>query len=127
MRDIGPVLRERLATIARERARLNEMEAGIKALLKLEGGEDFKSSTNGDGDHAGEPSNTPLAKFLLDTLKQAKRSLTVTDLKAAAKNAGLDFGEKSPGRVLHWALVGKMRSGVVEKVGGKWRLVEEDK
>ena len=125
MRDIGPVLREQLASIARERARLDKMEAGIKVLLKLEDGKEFRSSTNGNGTHASEAGKTPLASFVLDTLKQAKRSLSVNDLKIAAKNAGMDFGDKSPGRVLHWALVGKMRSGLVEQVGGgKWKLTE---
>jgi hypothetical protein len=123
MRDIGPVLRERLETIARERARLDQMEAGIKALLKLEN-QELVASKNGNGDQAAETGNTPLADFVLTTLKQAKRSVTVADLKTAASNAGFDFGQKSPGRVLHWALVGKMRSGIVEKVGGKWRLKE---
>jgi hypothetical protein len=125
MGNIGPVLRERLKTIASERARLDKMEAGIKELLQLEN-QGFTASKNGNGAHAAaETGNTPLAHFVLDTLKQSKRALSVDDLKAAAERAGLDFGEKSPGRVLHWALVGKLRSGIVEQVGGgKWRLKE---
>jgi hypothetical protein len=122
MPDIGPVLREHLKTIARERARLDKVEAGIKALLQLES-QEVGASKNGNGDHAAEAGNTPLGNFVLEALKQ-KRSMTVNDLKTAASNAGIDFGEKSPGRVLHWTLVAKSRSGLVEKVGGKWRLKE---
>jgi hypothetical protein len=122
MVDIRPALRERLKTIASERARLDQMEAGIKALLQLEN--EGEASTNGNSGEHAETGTTPLAHFILDTLKHTTRAMTVNDLKTAAHKAGIDFGEKSPGRVLHWALVGKSRSGVVEKVGGRWRLKE---
>jgi hypothetical protein len=105
MPSIGPALRERLQQIARERARLDKMEAGIKALLQLEN-EDVGQSTNGNGAHADEAGNSQVSSFVLDVLKQ-KRAVTVNDLKTAATNAGIDFGEKSPGRVLHWTLVAK--------------------
>ncbi|HWY20231.1 MAG TPA: hypothetical protein VNX26_03365 [Candidatus Acidoferrum sp.] len=122
MTDIGPVLRERLKTIASERARLDQMEAGIKALLQLEN-QGIAASGNGGSNHSVGGGNTHLANFVLDTLKQ-KRSVTVNDLKSAAEKAGIDFGEKSPGRVIHWTLVAKQRSGIVEKVNGKWRFKE---
>jgi len=118
--DIRLALNERLKTIAKERAKLDEIEAGIKALLKLEDDRDSAFSThrnkNGHSADAGQ--------FVLDALNQSKRSLTVEDMKQWAQKAKFNFGEKSPGRVLHWALVSKKRAGIVEKVNGKWRLKE---
>jgi hypothetical protein len=124
MVDIRPVLTEHLKTIASERARLDQMEAGIKALLELESGKGFAHSGNGNDNSASNGHGDVAGPFVLETLRQAKRALTVDDFKTAATKAGLDFGKRSPGRVLHWSLVAKARSGVVEKENGKWRLKE---
>lgn len=125
MPDIGPVLREYLKTIARERARLDKVEAGVKALLQLEDqrelpfSADDSISRNGSGNDAGA-GGTPLTRAIRMAL--TPRSLSVEELKTAVKSAGYDFGEKSPGRVLHWGLVGM--GTAVEKIGDKWCLKE---
>jgi hypothetical protein len=121
MRDIRPDLRERLVAIARERARLDQMEAGIKALIQQEDQQHrvFLSFNGADGVDANE-SGTPLTRAIRAAL--SKHSLSVEELKTAVKTAGYDFGQRSPGRVLHWGLVGM--GTAVEKVGDKWRLKE---
>lgn len=123
MRDIRPDLRERLAMIASERARLDKMEAGIKALLQQEDQQHqvFLPFNGAESDAAiADESGTPLTRAIRTAL--TKRSLSVEELKAAVKSVGYDFGERSPGRVLHWGLVGM--GTAVEKVGDKWRLKE---
>jgi len=127
MRDIRADLRERLQAIARDRAGLDQMEAGIKELLRIEDRREFIASGNGNGTHVDE-GGTPLKRFILTVLRHSKQPLTVGDLKVAAAQGGYDFGEKSPGRVLHWALVGMAQGGIVEKKeDNKWHLKEDRK
>lgn len=126
MRDIRPDLRERLASIVHDRAILDEEEAGVKAFLRIEerrwqfGPPPDEGGAAVDADN-GNDNGTPLTRAIRSALR-AKRSLTVEELKTAVKDTGYDFGERSPGRVLHWGLVGMGRA--VEKVGEKWRLKE---
>ena len=131
LRDIRSDLQERLALVSKERADLeqrkseiDQLEAGIRALLQHEN-QGFVPSANG---HApNPPSNnggTDLARFLLDTLRDSGGPLSLDELKDAAEAAKFDFGEKRPGRVLHWALVGMAQSDGVEKVDDKWRIKE---
>ena len=134
MRDIRSDLKERLGSIAKEReaiqasvqgrlSELEKMEAGINALLRLED-RTFRS-TNGNGhSHAADGGSTPLARLILTTLNAAKRPLTVDEFKEAAHAAKFDFGDKSPGRVIHWGLVGMAQGGTIEKDGGKWQFVK---
>ena len=63
--------------------------------------------------------------MVLQTLRQANKPLHLDEIKDAAEAAEFDFGEKSPGRVLHWAMVGMAQGGSVEKVNGKWQIKEE--
>lgn len=123
MRDIRPDLRERLAAIARERARLDQVEAGIKALLEQEEHPRVFISSSSNGDH--EVDGTPLTRFILATLRHARpRALAIDDFKEAALKEGFDFGKKAPGRVLHRAMTGIAQGDRIEKVNGKWRLKE---
>jgi len=126
MPDIGPVLRDYLKTIARERVRLDQMETGIKALLELEEHRDFPVSNNGNGNGTGVTENgggTQLSRFLFALLKNSKNGLTVDEIKASAHASKFDFGNKAPGRVIHWGLVG-MGDAVEKMPDGKWRLKE---
>jgi hypothetical protein len=111
--------------LQRRLTELNNIEAGIKALIMRES-QNYAASSNGTGDDYTDSGGTELARFVLQTLRQANKPLTVEDFKEAADAAKIDFGEKSPGRVLHWALVGMAQGGSVEKVNDKWRIKKED-
>lgn len=64
----------------------------------------------------------PVAHFIQETVGGDGTSWTIDALKRAAKERGLSFGEKNPGRVLHFALVGMSRNGLVEMTAkGTWR------
>lgn len=132
MRDIRKDLEERLNSIVQERSalqtkieQLTQAEQGVKALLRQED-ERFaqlspplfpqKESSNGA---SGE---TPVKEFILKTLRQKNRPLGKDELREFAKTA-LDFGEKAPGRVLHFGLVGLHTSGLIDlRKDGRWEL-----
>jgi hypothetical protein len=134
MRDIRPDLRERLGSIEQERARikatvqgqleeLDQQEVGVKALLQQE--ERRFASNNGNGiHHAADGGTTPLSRLILAYLRNSNGPVSMDDIKASALANKFDFGEKAPGRVIHWGLVGMQQGGIVEKKGGKWHLKE---
>lgn len=66
--------------------------------------------------------HTPLASFVLESLRSGRKTLTI--LKGEAEKAGFSSGEKRMGRVLHFALVGMARSGLVERANGVWGIKE---
>ena len=129
MRDIRSDLQERLDAVEKDRAamqqrmtELEQAEAGLRVLLQRESQNTaLYASDNGGADIGG----TELARLILQTLHQAKKPLILEDFKKAAEAVGFDFGDKSPGRVLHWALVGMATGNSVEKVGDKWQIKEE--
>jgi hypothetical protein len=142
MRDIRSDLKERLESVSKERqslqsrlAELDQIEAGIKALLARE---DQRLSMGiavvgpaHPADNHIPTGGTPLATFILKTAYQgSKRWLMLGDFKRAAEEAQFDFGEKSPGRTLHRALVGLTTNGYLECHGShkdrKYRIVKEE-
>ncbi len=64
--------------------------------------------------------HTRLASFILESLRDRRKTIAI--LKAEAKKAGISFGRKQSGRVLHFSLLGMANHGLVEKVNGTWRL-----
>lgn len=65
-------------------------------------------------------SGKSLGKFLLATLRERPKNLDT--LKREAQIAGLQFGSKHPGRVIHYALVGMAQNRLVERINGLWML-----
>jgi hypothetical protein len=140
MKDIRHDLRERLDSIAKDsvvlRARLAQNdaeEAMLKSLLQREdarfGKLDASLPAPTNGDHAGQSKTggTPLSRFIVNTIRQAKKPVTLDDLKQAAETIGYDFGTKKPGRVLHWALVAMNENGIIrpsQSVHGGWKMKE---
>ena len=133
MRDIRPDLQERLVAIDKDRAalqakltELDHMETGIKALMRREGSLFVAAATaatpNGIGSHSEADAGTGLAPFLLQYLRQARKPTPLGDIRDKAIEAGLEFGDKKPGRVIHWALVGMAQHGSVEKIGENWQI-----
>ena len=68
----------------------------------------------------GVTRHTRLASFILGSLHDKGKTIAI--LKAEAKKAGISFGSKQSGRVLHFSLLGMANHGLVEKVNGTWRL-----
>lgn len=135
MKDIRPDLRERLDALEKRSAILRsqleqnkEQEELLKNLLQHED-ERFgrleaalvAPSRSIDGDRSGAAS-TPLAKLIVNTIKQSDHPVTLDDLKRAAEHVKFDFGTKKPGRVLHWALVAMHENNVIERNGAGWKL-----
>jgi hypothetical protein len=139
MRDIRDDLRERLSEISKRRAELEsqlaELDAAEVTTNSLLHREDerwavaernpsaaplFVSSVPLQYEGNGKYSS-PVAKFVLRTLAEQGPS-DLPSLKRAARKAGIGFGEKSPGRSLHFLLTGMRQTGRVEKDGENWKL-----
>jgi len=136
MKDIRQDLKERLVDVDQERVRiqsrlaeLTHIESGLKSLLEAEE-KRWKPSTetytlfpppkpNGSGKYS-----SPIAQFIMAALSDGKPK-TLADLKKGAQLDGIDFGDKKPGRSIHFALVGMQQNSMVEMVGkGVWKLVQ---
>ena len=51
-------------------------------------------------------SGSVLSQVLLDTLKSKSGTASLEELKEAAVLRGIPFGDKQPGRVIHFAVLG---------------------
>jgi hypothetical protein len=68
-----------------------------------------------------EAQRSPIARFLFCALATGS-TLSLAELKLMAQAQGIRFGNKVPGRVLHFALVGMRQNGLVSQVGkGCWK------
>jgi hypothetical protein len=82
---------------------------GIQSLLFMEGADEVERGS-------------PIATFLREVLSDF-RPRSLDELKVMAGSRGIDFKDKNPGRVLHFALVGLAQNKMVESLGnGVWRL-----
>lgn len=134
VKNITADLQERLAEIADEQTRLQreldtlaDRESTLKSLLEIEasrwgqGQQQRMLPENGNG-HGS--SDSKYGNFLIQALDQGEHNLAY--LKRLAKDMQIDFGNKSPGRTLHFALVGLKRSGVVERTeDDNWTLANK--
>ena len=133
MRDIRQDLQERLEEIEVERAQIGrriqvvqERAQMVAAMLKAEEQRwaerqaAFPSLTpNGK---KAKRVTTPLGRVLVAALAD-QRQHSLDDLKEAAVNAGMDFGKKHPGRVIHFALIGMQQNKIVERTpSGEWQI-----
>ena len=127
MRDIRSDLKERLQLTISERQDLEAQlrlkvatEDGIRELLKQEEQRFavmveplFPSSETAGGE---------LRKILLQIFSRERRPLWLDDIKVEVAKTGYDFGEKAPGRAIHFALIGLVQTGDVERLDDKsWR------
>jgi hypothetical protein len=73
-----------------------------------------------------EPQGTVLSKVLLETLKSKGGAAWLDELKVSAVERGVPFGEKQPGRVIHFAMLGMAQHNLVAREeNGRWKLVEQ--
>ncbi|HXZ41208.1 MAG TPA: hypothetical protein VEG68_10750 [Terriglobales bacterium] len=98
-------------------AAFEKIETGIRALMgRGEAGSTVTPTVVESGN--GGSGNTPLARLILKIAHDAGGHwLGLEDFKRAAEHAQFDFGEKSPGRTLHWGLIGLTTNGYLESQG----------
>ena len=134
MRDISGDLGERLGEVEAERGRLQrqlealvEREKILRSMLESEasrwGQQRLSPLIPMANGHSGV--GGPYGKFVIEALSPgAPQGLTY--LKKLATDMGVDFGDKSPGRVLHYALVGLKERGLVRRTDtDEWELIHE--
>lgn len=135
MRDIREDLKERIRVLTLEQERLQ------KEIAELEG----KKNLLGDLLHAeelrwcavqpasiesppGAPPAAPVAhrslrELILDIMSDYD-SWSGSMITRIACNRGFRFGASSPGRVVHYTLIGMAKIGWVEQLGqGRWRRI----
>jgi hypothetical protein len=132
MKDIRPDLKERLSAIEADTKNLQDKlsvlgqkRLAIEVLLREE--EARFSQTDqilfaGANDESGKYS-TPLSRIILGKIRMNGGIATLAEIKQAAQDAAYDFGEKAPGRSIHFALVGMAQNGLVEAAeNGVWKM-----
>jgi hypothetical protein len=133
MRDIQDDLRQRITKITIQRAELknrlawlDKVEEHLKVALEYERAQsDAKFDTISGEDVLFQDQST-LTSFVREALADY-RPCSLSVLKDLAKNRKLDFGEKNPGRVLHFVLIGLKHSGLTERdKNGLWRLLRPE-
>jgi hypothetical protein len=132
MRDIRQDLRERRDSV---RAKREAMESEIVSLKSQEqaydrliGEEDALWAKVSPTLFIDEnvAAGSILSQVLLDTLKSKSGGASLEELKASAVQRGIPFGDKQPGRVIHFAMLGMAQHKLVERKGdGNWMLVGE--
>ena len=134
--DIRPALRQRLEHYAQERSRiegeLQELERAemlVHNLLEEEEarftqGVPVRTARGNAEEISLAAGRTPLAAFLLEELRDGTPR-DLSELVAAATRRGLQFGKRSPGRSLHFALTGMAQNGLVERNRdqGTWQII----
>jgi hypothetical protein len=123
MHDFLDDLRHRLDEARAELHELNEYIRSLESLIPLEQKRQqrakaelpdlFRQTTPARPKRrrlrAGQPS--PIKEFLITTMGSAGRMWSLDDLKRAAAERQVNFDGKSPGHVLHFALVALKHSG----------------
>jgi len=128
MRDIRADLKERLSqclteerTLEARLEMLREKTQGIQALLKDEE-ERFQNSVVPlfpDGDTGR------LRKLIVHVFEEQKRPLDLEEIKGEIAKTDYNFGEKKPGRAIHFALVGMGQTGELQRLDDKrWAMKE---
>lgn len=140
MRNITGDLEERLVDVEAERSRLQRQldalagrESILRSMLETELtrlGQQQQMLPQayvyeGNGHGPADSNYGKYGNFLIQSLDQGERDLAY--LKRLASDMQIDFGDKSPGRALHFALVGLQRRGLIKRtVDDSWQLVREE-
>lgn len=96
---------------------LRDRENTLRAWLTEE------SPTQAELPVVGDVVGTPLSNFLRSVLSDGKSHTTQRLAQIAATKPGLIKENSSPGRVVHFALLGLSQHGLVERTAeGMWRL-----
>lgn len=121
---------ERMQADSLELTKLTAAEAGIAALLRLEGVvvPDLPSGGNNPPTSKPYAPHKPSKPLLLsDVLKETLSDgqiKHVNDLIDAARSRGIDFGDKSPFRTVNFTLMGIKSGKTIERMeGDRWRRI----
>ncbi|MGA9797912.1 MAG: hypothetical protein WBQ68_02800 [Terriglobales bacterium] len=131
MRDIRSDLRERRDSVRAKKAAMQaaveRMSAQEQILDKLIEEEDAMwEKISPPLFEKSESQGSALSQVLLETLKSKGGFAWLAELKESAVQRGVPFGEKQPGRVIHFAMLGMAQHNLVSRENnGRWRLVEE--
>jgi hypothetical protein len=105
---------------------VNRLFSSYRLLLEHESHR-WTQLTLPDLDKALQPAQTKLSQTLLDLLSD-RQDWPLHKLVDGILQTGYNFGDKSPGRVVHYALVGMRQHNLVERVSdGVWRIGSKDK
>ncbi len=134
MRDIRNDLKERLESLDAElvelRSQLEKAQEAREHLVALWTVETSKwakfESLTSDGENLLQvqkgKAKSPLARLILEKLSDRK-SHTLIELCKEAATREIPFGNKSPKRTLHMAILGLAKGGGIERVSrNNWRL-----
>jgi hypothetical protein len=132
MRDIRQDLRERRDSVRAKKvtllATVDRLTAQEQTLDKLIEEEDAMWERVNPPLFQGtedKPQGTPLSQVLLDTLRAKGGVAWLGELKESAVERGVPFGEKHPGRVIHFAMLGMAQHNLVAREeNGRWKLIE---
>jgi hypothetical protein len=113
-------------TLQKKLSLLTDQVASIERLLEAENTiwekvnpPLFVGSDNGQ-------QGTALSQMLLDVLRSKNGIASLDELKEVATQRGVPFGDKHPGRVIHFALLGMGQHKLVRRLAdGRWELVKE--
>ena len=127
MRDIRKDLRERFDAVIDERqkiqARLADLQAVENGLKMLMRNEDEHFSTLTSPLFPAGMTGTGLAQLIVTAMEVKNRPLDLAEIKQELLQTDYNFGEKNPGRAIHFALVGLRESEIVERLEDKrWKL-----
>ena len=122
----------RLMTYTAERRRL-EQRLGLLAELEKEFQELLRELDQRDqprliqdetpSPQTGEVHNNALVKELLQRALKASPK-TLDELVQIALHSGINFGEKSPARVIHFNLLNLKNARLIDREGEAWKIVE---
>jgi hypothetical protein len=132
MRDIRKDLIERLGNIDREEADLQSrlkslatMREGIKALIQADAERFAPQPLFATEDEA--TIRPALTATVINALRM-KPEASLDEIREIVERTGYDFGDRKPGRSVHFALVGLKNSGIVENLGNsRWRILPEER
>lgn len=132
MRDIRQDLRERRDSVRTKKAamlaaaeRLAVQEQTLDKLIEEEDAMWEKISP--PLFERTEPQGSVLSTVLLETLKSKGGVAWLGELKESAVERGVPFGDKQPGRVIHFAMLGMAQHHLVAReADGRWKLVERE-
>ncbi|SRR5216684_7545752 len=129
MRDIRQDLRERLNEIMTQEQKLREQLVALQEqnehLTAMLEKEQLRWPQNGPEPKpdAGSQQNPGELSDIIRELLRSGEPWNNWQLTQAALKRGYKFGERQPGRVLHFTLLGMFKGGEVVSLGlGKWKL-----
>lgn len=134
MRDIRQDLRERLDDIAAERSKLQAQVANLqtledtyKAALREEELRIARISPSAQVKPLPFPasSSSGLGPIIMRVFRTKQRALALDEVRDEILTAkAFDFGEKKPGRSVHFGLVALKNGGEIEQLeDGRWRML----